>query len=118
VTVLNPGLEATQEDETGLQLWGADPVHPLSEGYRRIIDLICREMEKKAGASRKQEGENPGGQKQQKAQGHSSPKVDRTSPTSSHCAVKLWTIERCKGRLWQRPEAMEGSGQGQRLQLA
>jgi hypothetical protein len=28
VNVLNPGLEVPQEDETGLQLWGPDPVHP------------------------------------------------------------------------------------------
>ncbi len=57
VTVLNPGLETPQEDETGLQLWGPDPVHPLSEGYGRIIDMVCREKEKKDGASRKRVGE-------------------------------------------------------------
>jgi hypothetical protein len=57
VTVLNPGLETPQEDETGLQLWGPDPVHPLSEGYGRIIDMVCREKEKKDGVSRKREGE-------------------------------------------------------------
>ncbi len=34
VTVLNPGIEVPCEDETGLQLWGPDPVHPLPEGYR------------------------------------------------------------------------------------
>jgi hypothetical protein len=57
VTVLNPGLETPQEDESGLQLWGPDPVHPLPEGYGRIADMICREMEKKASASRKRVGE-------------------------------------------------------------
>jgi len=41
--VLNPGLEVPSEDETGLQLWGPDPVHPLPEGYGRIADLVCRE---------------------------------------------------------------------------
>ncbi len=43
VTVLNPGLEVPSEDDTGLQLWGPDPVHPLPEGYGRIADLVCRE---------------------------------------------------------------------------
>jgi hypothetical protein len=57
VTVLNPGLETPQEDETGLQLWGPDPVNLLSEGYGRIIDMVCREKEKKDGASRKRAGE-------------------------------------------------------------
>ncbi len=42
VTVLNPGAEVPQEDESGLQLWGPDPVHPLREGYERIVDLITR----------------------------------------------------------------------------
>ncbi len=57
VTVLNPGAEVPQEDESGLQLWGPDPVHPLREGYERIVDLITREdgkaREKK---NRKREG--------------------------------------------------------------
>jgi hypothetical protein len=43
VTVLNPGAEVPQEDESGLQLWGPDPVHPPREGYERIVDLISRE---------------------------------------------------------------------------
>jgi hypothetical protein len=43
VTVLNPGAEVPQEDESGMQLWGPDPVHPLREGYERIVDLIMRE---------------------------------------------------------------------------
>jgi hypothetical protein len=42
IIVLNPGLETPQEDESGLQLWGPDPVHPLSDGYGRIIDMVCR----------------------------------------------------------------------------
>jgi hypothetical protein len=58
ITVLNPGLETPQEDETGLQLWGPDPVHPLPEGYSKIIDMVCREKEKKEVASRKRTGEN------------------------------------------------------------
>jgi hypothetical protein len=40
VTVLNPGMEMPCEDESGLQLWGPDPVHPLPEGYERIADLV------------------------------------------------------------------------------
>jgi hypothetical protein len=57
VTLLNPGLETPQEDESGLQLWGPDPVHPLPEAYGRIVDMICREIEKKEAASRKRVGE-------------------------------------------------------------
>jgi hypothetical protein len=53
VTVLNPGVEVPCEDESGLQLWGPDPVHPLPEGYERIADLICREVDKASDKKRK-----------------------------------------------------------------
>jgi len=53
VTVLNPGLEVPSEDETGLQLWGPDPVHPLPEGYGRIADLVCREAAREQDKKRK-----------------------------------------------------------------
>jgi hypothetical protein len=53
VTVLNPGMEVPCEDESGLQLWGPDPVHPLPEGYERIADLVCREVEKATHKKRK-----------------------------------------------------------------
>ncbi len=57
VTVLNPGAEVPQEDESGLQLWGPDPVHPLREGYERIVDLITREDERaREKKHRKREG--------------------------------------------------------------
>ena len=66
VTVLNPGLEVPSEDETGLQLWGPDPVHPLLEGYGRIADLVCREaarvLEKKR--KRAEDGLGPASKKQ------------------------------------------------------
>jgi hypothetical protein len=46
VTVLNPGLCVHKEDETGTELWGTDPVHPLYDGYKRIVDLVCGESTK------------------------------------------------------------------------
>ncbi len=59
VSVLNPGLEVPSEDETGLQLWGPDPVHPLPEGYDRIADLLLKEWDKTREKKRKR---IPGGQ--------------------------------------------------------
>jgi hypothetical protein len=57
VTVLNPGAKVPQEDESGLELWGPDPVHPLREGYERIVDLITREYTKtREKKQRKREG--------------------------------------------------------------
>jgi hypothetical protein len=60
VTVLNPGLCVPKEDDNGSALWGTDPVHPLYEGYNRIVDLVCREVEKLREKSRAQKRE--GGQ--------------------------------------------------------
>jgi hypothetical protein len=61
VTVLNPGLEVPSEDETGLQLWGPDPVHPLPEGYARIADLLLREWDRISEKKRKRtpDGQEP-----------------------------------------------------------
>jgi hypothetical protein len=60
VTVLNPGLCVPKEDDNGSALWGTDPVHPLYEGYNRIVDLVCSEVEKLREKSRVQKRE--GGQ--------------------------------------------------------
>jgi hypothetical protein len=56
--VLNPGLCLPSTGEEGEKVWGQDPVHPLQEGYERIVDMLCEEaakMEEKA--SRKRTGE-------------------------------------------------------------
>jgi hypothetical protein len=57
VTVLNPGLELPQEDAEGFQLWGPDPVHPLSDGYAKVADLICREVVAGRDRSKKRPGD-------------------------------------------------------------
>jgi hypothetical protein len=57
VTVLNPDLELPQEDAEGFQLWGPDPVHPLTDGYTKVADLICREVEAGRDRSKKRPGE-------------------------------------------------------------
>jgi hypothetical protein len=57
VTVLNPGLELPQEDADGFQLWGPDPVHPLSDGYKKIADLVIREVEAGRDRSKKRPGD-------------------------------------------------------------
>jgi uncharacterized membrane protein YgcG len=56
--VLNPGLCLPISGEDGEKVWGQDPVHPLQEGYERIVDLLCEEAAKMAEkASRKRAGE-------------------------------------------------------------
>jgi hypothetical protein len=56
--VLNPGLCLPSSGEEGEKVWGKDPVHPLQEGYERIVDLLCEEAAKMAEkASRKRAGE-------------------------------------------------------------
>ncbi len=52
--MLNPGLCLPSSGEEGEKVWGKDPVHPLQEGYERIVDLLCEEAAKMAEkASRK-----------------------------------------------------------------
>jgi hypothetical protein len=33
-------------------IWGEDPVHPLTEGYERVVDLLEKEIEAKSGIKR------------------------------------------------------------------
>jgi hypothetical protein len=33
-------------------IWGEDPVHPLTEGYERVVDLLEKEIEAKSGVKR------------------------------------------------------------------
>ncbi len=54
-----PGLCVPKEDESGSELWGPDPVHPLYEGYNCIID-VCNEatkLRKKSRASKREGGQ-------------------------------------------------------------
>jgi hypothetical protein len=61
VTVLNPGIEVPSEDETGPQLWGPDPMHPLPGGYARIADLLMNEWDSIGEKKRKRspDGQEP-----------------------------------------------------------
>jgi hypothetical protein len=44
--LLNPGLCVPAADEDGDPLWGDDdPVHPLYNGYERIVDTIEKEAD-------------------------------------------------------------------------
>jgi hypothetical protein len=42
-SVVNPSLCVPAEDENGTALWGSDPIHPLYEGYHRIVDYVMGE---------------------------------------------------------------------------
>jgi hypothetical protein len=46
--VVNPSLCVPVEDENGTALWGRDPIHPLYEGYNRIVDYVMGEAERLA----------------------------------------------------------------------
>jgi len=44
VKVLDPSPALPFMDEEGDELWGRDPVHPLRKGYKRVADLLVKEM--------------------------------------------------------------------------
>jgi hypothetical protein len=43
-------------------IWGEDPVHPLPEGYEKVVDLLEKEIEAKATGSKRPASEGAGGQ--------------------------------------------------------
>jgi len=58
--VRNPGVCVPKEDASGQPLWGnEDPVHPLTEGYNLIGDLLCEEIVNLT--KKKQSGKRAGG---------------------------------------------------------
>ncbi len=125
ITVLNPGLETPQEDESGLQLWGPDPVHPLMDGYSRIIDMVCREKEKKDVASRKRVGESlePKNNKRPRFEPARPRWIEQAQPqVTVQSGYSNWRgagVDRGRGRgRGRRPWRGAGRGMGYKLQLA
>jgi hypothetical protein len=43
-------------------IWGEDPVHPLTEGYEKVVDLLEKEIESKATGSKRPASEAAGAQ--------------------------------------------------------
>ncbi len=43
-------------------IWGEDPVHPLTEGYEKVVDLLEKEIELKTTGSKRPASESAGGQ--------------------------------------------------------
>ncbi len=92
---------STCEEETGLQLWGPDPVLPLSEGYGRITDLICRETERTLDKKRKrvEDGLGPANKK---------PRFEAVRPRWINKSIPKDTVNR-GFHPWRRPG---GRGRG------
>jgi hypothetical protein len=42
-------------------IWGDDPVHPLPEGYEKVVDLLEKEIEAKAAGTKRPASEGSGG---------------------------------------------------------
>jgi hypothetical protein len=107
VIVLNPGIEVPCEDETGLQLWGPDPVHPLPEGYDRIDDLLLKEWDRVSEKKRKRtpDGQEPAS-KRPKFEAPRPRWIDQSEPRST---VQLGYGRGQSGgrgrgqRTWRRP---------------
>ncbi len=113
VTVLNPGMEVTSEDESGLQLWGPDPVHPLPKVYGRIADLVCREAEKASDKKRKRAEDSLGPASKNQRFEAPRPRINQSTPEDTiKIGVSNW---RGRGgghrgfRPWRRPG---GRGRG------
>jgi hypothetical protein len=54
--IRNPGLCVPEMDEEGVPLWSVDPVHPTTDGYNRIVEMILSEADRlrdKAGSKKR-----------------------------------------------------------------
>ncbi len=74
--MVNPSLYVPVEDENGTALWGRDPIHPLYEGYNRIVDYVMGEAERLAARAAKPK-KRPGGSE---AQPNKKPRLDNQRP--------------------------------------
>ncbi len=54
--VLDPSPCLPLVDDSGEDVWGSDPVHPLPHGFRLLVDMFETEIEQLQGKSRKRAG--------------------------------------------------------------
>jgi len=101
--VVNPSLCVPVEDENGTELWGRDPIHPLYEGYNRIVDYVMGEADRlavRAATSNKRPGASV-------AQPNKKPRLDNQRPR--------WVVEEPSSTTMRgRPNYGGGGGGGGR----
>ena len=108
--VLDPSPVLRKDDYEGEPVWGKDPVHPLANGYRLLVDLYESEMTGLTTAGRKRAGgQQPGQNKRQKTEERRPDWVAHSSTTAVRRERQPGGFQR--GRGW-RTERGRGRGRG------
>jgi hypothetical protein len=113
--VLDPSPVLRKDDYEGEPVWGKDPVHPLANGYRLLVDLYESEMTGLTTAGRKRAGgQQPGQNKRQKTEERRPDWVAHSSTTAVRRERQPGGFQR--GRGW-RTERGRGRGRGRGSEL-